>query len=164
MYRDSQPGRKRNSIGSVATRLIYIADFETSHILSTKAIIAQVTRPSHSSPTLKEDSCPSSVILWSFFKGAGMCKVVPNSDRVWSSIARLHTWQNGIFKDCHNSSADKTRDRDCDKPGHKNVSEESPVNSLFGSEPANGHNRTHLRETREINEVAGVNRTQRPHY
>lgn len=54
--------------------------------------------------------------------------------------------EDDIFEERHNSSTDYTRNGDGDKPGHENVAKKSPVNSLFGSEPANGHNRAHLGE------------------
>jgi hypothetical protein len=56
-----------------------------------------------------------------------------------------------IFENCHDSSTDHTRDGNGDKPGHKNVSEKSPVNSFLGSEPANRYNRAHLgkKQTKE---------------
>ena len=60
--------------------------------------------------------------------------------------------EDDVFEDCHDGSTDNTRNGDCDEPGHKNVAEESPIDSLFGSEPANGYNRAHLWEetTKEL--------------
>lgn len=55
-------------------------------------------------------------------------------------------FQDEIFEYCHDSSTNNPRNGDGDKPGHKNVAKQSPVDSLLGSEPANRHNRAHLGE------------------
>lgn len=55
--------------------------------------------------------------------------------------------QDHVFEYCHDSSTDNPRNGDSDKPGHKNVAEQSPVDSLLGSEPADRHNRAHLGDT-----------------
>lgn len=60
--------------------------------------------------------------------------------------SRIVFAEDDIFEQRHDSSADYTRNGDRDKPGHEYVAKKSPVNSLFGSEPANGHNRAHLGE------------------
>lgn len=73
-----------------------------------------------------------------------MCTVVPNRHKLESPTAS-HS-EDDIFEDRHDSSTDNTRDGDCDKPGHKNVAKQSPVNSLLGSKPADRHNRAHLQE------------------
>lgn len=65
----------------------------------------------------------------------------PNTDTVLVSASGS---QDGKLEDRHDCSTDYARNGDRDKPGHENVAEESPVNSLFGSEPANGHDRAHL--------------------
>ncbi|KAL0620109.1 LOW QUALITY PROTEIN: Zinc finger protein 714 [Plecturocebus cupreus] len=54
--------------------------------------------------------------------------------------------EDAISEDCHDGSTDNSRNGDCDKPGHKNVTKETPVNSLLGPEPANRYNRAHLKE------------------
>lgn len=69
--------------------------------------------------------------------------MVPDTDTILSSASHR---QNDVLEHCHDSSTDNPRNRDGDKPGHKNVSKQSPVNSLLGSEPANRHHRAHLGE------------------
>lgn len=58
-------------------------------------------------------------------------------------IPASHIWDD-VLEYCHDSSTDNPRNGDCDKPGHKNVAKQSPVDSLLGSEPTNRHNRAHL--------------------
>lgn len=57
--------------------------------------------------------------------------------------------QNDVGEQGHDGCADKARDGHGDKPGHKDVSEQSPVHCLPGAQPTDSHHRPDLKSNQK---------------
>lgn len=59
---------------------------------------------------------------------------------VASSLGPSRRWrQNDVVQQSHKGGADEAWDGNCDKPGHEDVSEQTPVHGLPGAQPTDRH-------------------------